>query len=118
MAKSSYFKLNGIDGLAKALKRKAGMAAAKSIVKVNTIEMAEKTQQNMASTYKNPTGTTKRSVLPRFRNSSMTGFVAPTTEYFAYVEKGTRFMAPEATLKPAFDTQRPIFISDLRKLVK
>lgn len=114
----SYFKLNGVDGLTQALKRKAAMTAAKAIVKVNTIELAEKTQQNMAGTYKNPTGATKRQTLPRFRDQSMTGFVAPGTEYFPYVENGTRFMAPEPTLKPAFDEQRPKFIDDLRKLVK
>lgn len=115
---SSYLKLNGIDGLEKALQNKAGMALAKQIVKTNTIELAERAQSNMAGTYRNPTGATKRSTVPRFRDKSMTGFVAPTTEYFPYVEKGTRFMAPEPTLKPAFDTQQPQFIRDLRKLVK
>lgn len=112
----NFFKLNGIDGLEKALKSKSGLKTARAIVKLHTINMANTTQRNMTQ-YKKPTGATKRSTISKFRNGGMTGYVAPSTEYFPYVELGTRFMAAEPTLKPAFDQEQPEYIKDLRRLV-
>ena len=35
-----------------------------------------------------------------------------------YLEKGTRFMAPEPAVEPAFNVQKQIFKNDLEKAVK
>ena len=120
------FHFDGTDALKSALTSKAKMAAAKAIVKTNVTELAEGTQQRMAAAYahtnprtgkKYSTGTTMRSTKPQMIGD-MKGKVAPGTEYFPYPEMGTRFMAAEPTLKPAFDAQKTRFVSDLRKLAK
>jgi hypothetical protein len=119
MANGNYFRMNGIKGLEKALLSKAKLTAAKAIVKVNTEELAEGTQQRMAQGYRHgfSTGATARSTLPRFRDSGMTGYVEPQTNYFPYLERGTRFMAAMPTLRPSFLAQQPKFVTDLRRLV-
>ncbi|WP_225352304.1 HK97-gp10 family putative phage morphogenesis protein [Limosilactobacillus equigenerosi] len=92
---------------------------AKSLQK-NTNEMATVTKQNMMGTYTHgySTGTTARSVLATLENGGLTGIVSPSTEYFPYLEYGTRFMSPMPTLHPAFSQQTVKFESDLNKLMK
>lgn len=127
MTKGTLFSLKGVPELKAALKKPMSLAAVKTIVKTNTLELAQKTQQNMASTYvhtnpktgkKYSTGDTRRMTRPIMDPTGLTGRVAPGTHYFPYVELGTRFMRAEPTLKPAFDEQSPQFIKDLKKLVK
>lgn len=43
--------------------------------------------------------------------------VGPTVDYGAYVELGTRFMAPEPYLMPAADKIEPIFEQALEKAI-
>lgn len=51
MTKGTLFSLKGVPELKAALKKPMSLAAVKTIVKTNTLELAQKTQQNMASTY-------------------------------------------------------------------
>lgn len=127
MSKGMTFSISGLSELKDALNRPRSLAAVKAIVKTNTLELAQKTQQNMASTYvhtnpktgrKYSTGDTRRMTRPIMDDTGLSGRVAPGTHYFPYVELGTRFMKAEPTLKPAFDEQSPQFIKDLKKLVK
>lgn len=62
------------------------------------------------------TGATKRSVT--LRKTNFKAEVQPTTEYFPYLECGTRFMARRPTLGPAFSKTEPQFRGDLEKLFK
>ena len=48
----------------------------------------------------------------------MTAEVTPKAEYAPYVELGTRFMAAQPYLKPAFEEQKRKFKSDMNKLTK
>ncbi|MEK1451095.1 hypothetical protein HC021_08175 [Limosilactobacillus fermentum] len=48
----------------------------------------------------------------------MTVSVGPTTDYFPYLEYGTRFMSAMPTLKPAFDVQSQMFINELKRLMQ
>ena len=51
-------------------------------------------------------------------DGGMTATVAPHTEYFPYVEYGTRFMEAEPTLSPAFQKIKQQFYKDVMDLVK
>lgn len=62
-------------------------------------------------------GTTRRSTTLEISGDGMTATVAPGTEYFPYVEYGTRYMEAEPTLGPAFNKVKPEFIEDIEKLI-
>lgn len=123
-------RLEGIDGLAKALNDKAKLADVKEVVSRNGAALQERTQTYMSNAYrghwtwkkgkgrvfKRPTGATRRSVTVRLADNGLTAVVAPHTKYFPYLEKGTRFMESRPTLKPALQYQSFEFINDLRKL--
>lgn len=64
------------------------------------------------------TGTLMRSITMDTKDDGLTATVTPEAEYAAYVEYGTRFMAAQPYLRPAFETMRPRFIADLRKLME
>ena len=51
-------------------------------------------------------------------NNGMTAEVAPGMNYAAYVEYGTRYMAAQPYMRPAFMQQSERFKSDLAKLMK
>lgn len=94
--------------------------AVKEIVKKNGSQLASKTRRNMANTYTRgySTGATMRSVSELYADGGMTVKVGPHTNYFPYLEYGTRFMSARPTLRPAFQTQSQIFINDLKKVMK
>ncbi len=48
----------------------------------------------------------------------MTAEVAPGMNYAAYVEYGTRYMAAQPYMRPAFMQQSERFKADLAKLMK
>lgn len=47
----------------------------------------------------------------------MSGVVRAEVDYAEYVEKGTRFMAAQPYMKPAFEDQKPLFLRDLKKVI-
>lgn len=61
------------------------------------------------------TGTLMRSITMDTEDDGLTATVTPAAEYAAYVEYGTRFMAAQPYLRPAFDAVKPQFIADLKK---
>lgn len=63
-------------------------------------------------------GATARSINTDLVDDGMTAVVGATTEYSRYVEYGTRKMAAEPFVRPAFDAEAPKFVSDLKKLVR
>lgn len=62
-------------------------------------------------------GDLKRSIELLIEDDGLTSVVKPGMEYAAYVEYGTRFMAAQPYLRPAFDQVKPEFISDLERVV-
>ena len=63
-------------------------------------------------------GTLMRSIGLSLRDGGMSAAVRPAEEYAAYVEYGTRFMAAQPYLRPAFEQVKPQFIADLKKVMK
>jgi HK97 gp10 family phage protein len=124
--------MTGADELIDRMKIIAQMDAAKKIVKTNTSEMSRAMARNASFhghfeweakkglVFVKPTGTTKRSIPigTGMSDGGFTGFGGPLTEYAYYVEFGTRFMAAQPFVGPAFNTQSPKFKADLERLVE
>lgn len=112
--------LEGLDDLTAALKAKMDLTEVPQIVKKHGAQLSSRTQSNMQAAYTHgySTGQTHRSIKPIFSDGGMTVSVGPTTDYFSYLEYGTRFMSAMPTLKPAFDVQSQMFINELKRLMQ
>lgn len=92
------------------------------IVQLNTAELTQKAKDRAPiSTEKtNPGGAhgqLKRSIIPSVGSGGLVGKVNATVDYAEYVEMGTRFMAAQPYMKPAFDQQKEVFLDDMKKLI-
>ena len=63
------------------------------------------------------TGYTRSSTTLDIQDGGMTAIVAPHSEYFPYVEYGTRKMEAEPTLGPAFRLVATSFMTDIKELM-
>lgn len=104
----------GQTELSAALMRKAKLEDVKTVVRANGARL----QRGAKAKAPIDTGTLFRSIDLQIKDSGLSAVVQPHTEYAAYVEFGTRKMSAQPYLKPAFNTVRAQFISDLRKLTK
>ena len=66
----------------------------------------------------NRTGQLQRSITHEERDGGFTAEIAPHTNYAGYVEWGTRYMAAQPYIRPAFMQQSARFKADLAKLMK
>lgn len=119
MAKISI-KLTGIKELQQSIEKRKDLTPVKMIVAKHGALLKEKTISNMGAAYTAgySTGATARSVTNTIGDGGLSATVAPHTEYFPYLEYGTRFMSPRPTLKPAFAYESVKFVNDLQKLMK
>lgn len=115
-------KLQGARSLQAKLRKRPQLLASKvrPIVKRNAAQLKKKTIQNMNSAYTAgySTGDTARSVTNTLSQAGLTATIAPGTEYFPYLEYGTRFMAARPTLHPAFAYQSVLFINQLKAVMR
>lgn len=88
--------------------------AVKEIVKKRTAEMQNEAMHNAPV----DTGTLKRNIRLMLLNGGLAGTVISQADYSGYQEFGTRFMAAQPYMGPAWRKERPIFISELWALVK
>lgn len=112
-----------MQALVKGLNSRTNLREVQDVVKKNASQMQTRTVENMNEAYDHgySTGKTARSTGKDglvISNNGLTATLKPTTEYFPYLEYGTRFMAAMPTLKPAFDVQAPLFINELKALMK
>lgn len=63
------------------------------------------------------TGNLKRSITLDIEDGGATAKVQENTEYGVYVEQGTRYMAAQPYIGPAFNSVKDKFIEDLKKAV-
>lgn len=123
--------IEGIKELQKQLKRNADLSDIKFVVRQNGSELQRRMQGKAdfkghygykkgkkGKVFIKPTGTTKRSIGLDIKDGGMTADVGPTTEYAEYLEFGTRFMNAQPFAQPAFDEQKDLFISDLKKIMR
>lgn len=123
-------RIEGLEELQKQLRKNANLDDVKKYVRQNGSELQRKIQKKAdfkghygyekgkGKVFKKPTGTTKRSVMLRFKDDGLTAEAGPQTDYAEYLEFGTRFMEAQPFVKPALDEQAKQFEKDLRKLVK
>lgn len=94
----------------------------RNVVMKNGSDLQEDAQKRMTKTVAYvkgySKGTTRRSTTLSISDDGMTATVAPHTEYFSYVEYGTRYMEAEPTLNPAFQKIKQQFYKDVIGLVK
>lgn len=129
MARSAII-FTGLNELQRELIKRSHLEDAKMTVKKNGAELQTgierkanfkghyEYQKGKGLVFVKPSGTTKRSVGLSIRDNGLTAASGPTTEYAEYLEHGTRFMAAQPFVKPAFNIQKRKFNVALRKLVK
>lgn len=112
MSDAMSFEFSGADALLKKLKKMANHDDIKQAVKINTTELAKGAVRNAPV----DTGHLKRTIVPEL--TDLVGKVKATAEYAPYVELGTRFMAAQPFISPAFMVQRIQFINDLKRIME
>ena len=115
-------KIEGLQALISDLDaRKYTGKQIRNVVMKNGANLQEDAQKRMTKTVAYvkgySKGTTRRSTTLSISDDGMTATVAPHTEYFSYVEYGTRFMEAEPTLNPAFQKIKQQFYKDVMDLV-
>ena len=116
-------KIEGLQALISDLDaRKYAGKQIRNVVMKNGANLQEDAQKRMTKTVAYvkgySKGTTRRSTTLSISDDGMTATVAPHTEYFSYVEYGTRYMEAEPTLNPAFQKIKQQFYKDVIGLVK
>lgn len=116
-------KIEGLQALISDLDaRKYTGKQIRNVVMKNGANLQEDAQKRMTKTVAYvkgySKGTTRRSTTLSISDDGMTATVAPHTEYFSYVEYGTRYMEAEPTLNPAFQKIKQQFYKDVMDLVK
>lgn len=126
----NVIKFEGLYELQKGLKKNITLDHVKDIVQSNGRELHDKAQRKAdfkghyewekgkGRVFKKPTGFLKDHIFLEMKDGGLTAEVEPQAEYSAYVELGTRFMASQPYLKPAWEEQCEIFKSDMQKLVR
>lgn len=114
--------MRGLNQLQKKLLKGVSRDKISQVVRLNTAELTQKAKERApVSTEKtNPGGAhgqLKRSIIPSMSSGGMVGKVNATVDYAEYVEMGTRFMAAQPYMRPAFDQQKEVFLDDMKKLI-
>ena len=114
--------MRGLNQMQKKLLKGVSKDQISRVVRRNTAELTQKAKERApVSTEKtNPGGAhgqLKRSIIPSMSSGGMVGKVNATVDYAEYVEMGTRFMAAQPYMKPAFDQQKEVFLDDMKKLI-
>ncbi len=107
-------KINGVSALQKKLRDNATLDDVKHVVKSNGTQLNQKAKR-LAPV---DTGYLKGSITTSVELGGLQSTTTPTASYSSYVEYGTRFMAKQPFLKPAFDIQKKVFLNDLERLMK
>lgn len=94
----------------------------RNVVMKNGADLQEDAQKRMTKTVAYvkgySKGNTRRSTTLSISDDGMKATVAPHSEYFPYIEYGTRYMEAEPTLNPAFQKIKQQFYKDVIGLVK
>lgn len=109
---------NGVEELKAKLLDKSKLLAVKNIVKSNGSELQQGMVNKAQFKRGYSTGATRQSITTSIEHNGLTVRTGPHTHYAGYVEKGTRKMAAQPFVKPAFDIQKVRFKKDLEELFK
>ncbi|WP_429971282.1 HK97-gp10 family putative phage morphogenesis protein [Fructilactobacillus sp. Tb1] len=107
-------KYTGLNELKIGLKKRTDLTAVAKLVKSSGASMQENAQKFAPVR----TGALRRDIHLNYFDNGMTTKVSSDISYAPYQEFGTRFMAGTPHVRPAFNIQKSIFISELEKLMK
>lgn len=107
-------RLEGFEELQARLKENVKLEDVKVVVSYHGSQM----QQTAQIVCPRRTRDLARSITLELSNGGMAAEVAPHMNYAGYVEWGTRYMAAQPYIRPAFMQQSARFKADLAKLMK
>lgn len=113
--------IEGLEALAKFINlTEQKKTKVNGLVRKHGTSLANKTRDNMRDSYIHgySTGRTSNSTQVTFTNGGLTAIVEPHTDYFDYLELGTRKMEAMPTLHPAFFDESELFKQDIIDLFK
>ncbi|MEB8400913.1 HK97 gp10 family phage protein [Enterococcus casseliflavus] len=107
------FQVKGLQALDQKLARNMQMKEVRQIVRTNGAEMNETAQR------KAPVDTSflRRSITFSMLDNGFSAMSLAGADYGGYVEWGTRFMAAQPYMKPAYIAQKAKFLADMKRLV-
>jgi HK97 gp10 family phage protein len=106
--------LIGVDRLMAHLKKNATLDDVRQVVKTNGAEMHTQAQRFAPVR----TGNLKRNIRIYNEQYGLEARINSEADYAAYVEWGTRYMAAQPHVGPAFKIQSAKFKNDMGRLVK
>lgn len=116
------FKWVGSEKLATALLKRAGLKIPKQLIKKHTAQLEEREKLFMGQGGVYVKGYSQQENRKHtnlsIENDGLTGKVTTNTEHIVYIEHGTRYMAAEPAIKPAFDRQKQLFKAEIKSIVK
>ena len=106
--------IEGGDELVRSITKRVDADRVVPVIRRNTSQAQAKAMRLAAV----DTGFMKRSITMRIDISGLAGYIVAGASYSSYVEFGTRYMDSQPFMRPAAREQAPIFISDLRNLIR
>ena len=106
--------IEGGDEMVRAIRNRFNEDKVARVVKRNTSQAQQKAMRLAAV----DTGFMKRSITMRIDVTGLAGYIVAGASYSSYVEFGTRYMDSQPFMRPAAREQAPIFLNDLRNLIR
>src|SRR5699024_6609308 len=106
--------IEGGDEMVRAIRGRFNHDKVARIVKRNTSQ-AQQTAMRLGEV---DPGFMKRPITRRIDVTGLAGYITAGAEYSPYVEFGTRYMDSQPFMRPAAREQAPIFMNDLRNLIR
>src|SRR5699024_3921296 len=106
--------IEGGDELVRSIRNRLGADRVVPVIRRNTSQAQAKAMRLAAV----DTGFMKRSITMRIDTSGLAGYIVAGADYSPYLEYGTRKMDAKPFMRPEARKQTPIFLSDLRKLIR
>lgn len=107
------FQVKGLQALDQKLARNMQMKEVRQIVRTNGAELNTNAQRKAPV----DTGFLRRSITFSMADNGFTALSMAGAEYAGYLEWGTRFMAAQPYMKPAYIAQKAKFLADMKRLV-
>ena len=111
---SHVMMFTGLNELQRGLIERSHLEEAKGVVAKYGSKLQTQAQENAPY----HSGTLQRSIGLEIKYSGLTASIEATAHYAGYVELGTRFMAAQPYMKPAFNAVKGKFNAELKKLVR
>ena len=108
------FEIEGGDELVRSIRNRLGADRVVPVIRRNTSQAQAKAMRLAAV----DTGFMKRSITMRLDISGLAGYITAGAEYSPYLEYGTRKMDAQPFMRPAAREQAPIFLSDMKNLIR